>query len=139
MKKLLIIVLIFMLCAAASAENLSNIDASAYEVYMQGTDCIMDDGFKGKGIDTDVLSGTTTGPDTDMTSISFDPNCISDTTIRELGESGRICEVFGHQWQYIPNLYTTDTHLLDRPPKRKCGICGKVQHWSPWEDTERED
>lgn len=55
---------------------------------------------------------------------------ITDDMIRELGKSGRICEMFGHWWD------ETDLYLDYHPgmQHRTCKICGKYQSrkWTDW-------
>jgi len=79
----------------------------------------------GGGIDGTVSWGELTYDATSavspMTLMSYDPNNIevADDAIRQLAESGRICEVLGHQWQY---------HYIEGPDDgQKCDLCGKTR------------
>ena len=50
-----------------------------------------------------------------------DPNevKVEDDFIRHLAESGRVCEVMGHQWQY---------YYIEGPDDgQKCALCGKTR------------
>lgn len=55
---------------------------------------------------------------------------IDDDAIRRLCESGRVCEVMGHQWQPCPVTWLADIdgmeEALDWRPR--CGLCGKVKN-----------
>ena len=71
------------------------------------------------------------------TLIEWDPNwvCtyIDPNLVRELVESGKICEVVGHQWS-MSSLYYEDSGLQTR----SCMFCGKKQtrtrqpEWGEW-------
>jgi len=73
-----------------------------------------------------IESVTYTPPDityshsTKLLTIS-DPNevKVEDDFIRHLAESGRVCEVMGHQWQY---------YYIEGPDDgQKCALCGKTR------------
>lgn len=45
-------------------------------------------------------------------------------TIKRIGESGKICEVFGHNWKYHPSPNQEDYNASNY---RTCKICGKCE------------
>ena len=48
--------------------------------------------------------------------------------VKSLAQSGKICEVYGHWWEYTEGLWNR---------KRTCRICQKYQtHQEKWEDSE---
>jgi hypothetical protein len=47
--------------------------------------------------------------------------------IVELGKSGKLCEIYGHQWEtVIPEFYPA-IYGYEPPVMRRCKICGKTQ------------
>ena len=140
MKSSIIFALVLIISALpCQAEEPKPTGASAYEIYVSGMEATLEE-IKSQTVDDEsVGSGTLTygvcNGDT-VTSNDLDPDCISDATIRELGESGRICEVFGHQWRHgtkcrqsqidygyaiaCPEDYTGMEY-------RHCTVCGKEQ------------
>lgn len=68
----------------------------------------------------------------------IDVNCVSDETIRHLCESGRVCEVMGHQWRDGRPGEGEDSQYADHHPGvfyRTCRLCEKCekQSLSQWE------
>jgi len=47
---------------------------------------------------------------------------VSDATIRELCEQGRVCAVVGHVWDRMPMLYVDQVGF-----RRVCLICKRVE------------
>ena len=56
---------------------------------------------------------------------------VEDSFVRHLAESGRICEVLGHQWEDY--VYTYALHRPNVVGDQRCGLCGKtrelIQKW----------
>ena len=50
---------------------------------------------------------------------------VSDDFIRELCQSGRVCEVMGHQWQDY--TYMNLDYRPDVVADQRCGLCGKTR------------
>lgn len=48
-------------------------------------------------------------------------------TIQYAGESGQICEVYGHQWETITPDFYPAIYGYEPPVMRRCKICGKTQ------------
>jgi len=62
-----------------------------------------------------------------------DPNCLSETSIRQLASSGRICKVLGHQWRNGLAGEGGGLEYCDYHPGisfRTCMVCGKVESQS---------
>ena len=62
----------------------------------------------------------------------YDPNKwqISDGFIRALCQSGRVCEVMGHQWSELDWQYKPTTEIVisaERERYQECFLCGKTR------------
>ncbi len=69
-----------------------------------------------------------------FTLAEYDPNTLTfkDVFVRQIAESGRICEVMGHQWN--PYAYTYLNYRPSVVADHRCGLCEATrvltQEWS---------
>lgn len=67
-----------------------------------------------------------------------DPNCLTDESIERLADSGRLCEVLGHQWMWTGGSITGESTTQEQ--RQTCELCGLREerrwvggHWTKWE------
>ncbi len=81
----------------------------------------------------DVASIGTIG----ITTMDITDVCYSDSIIRRLAESGRVCEVMGHQWRNFDPLVIGISGVEFTGPDEVCSLCNRkrVKVWT-WKETE---